>query len=96
MKEDLKSRLASRLLRHLGALMDAEEAAGGDARLERRMMTICRVLSYLEGRPARFGEVLEALESFAEWASANLKGSDREAVRRALESFLAELKSKGM
>jgi len=96
MADDLKSRLASTLLEHLATLVEAEEGAGGDARLESRMMTTCRVLSYLEGRPARFGEVLEALESFARWGSDNLEGPDRKAVRRALESFLAELKSRSI
>lgn len=85
-------RLCRRLEERLERLIEEAEAAGDGARLEDRMLKVCRVLEHLRGDHDELRAQLEAMKRFASFCTRTLTEGEMAPVRKAVRLFLEHLR----
>ena len=84
----LRRRLQDRLER----LIELSEDDLDDAKIEERMLKVCRVLESLRGEAADLDAQLELAKRFAAFCMRNLSEEEMEPVRRAIRLFMDNLR----
>jgi len=85
-------RLILKLERRLAKLVENEDEKAEPARIEDRMLKLCKVLDYLRaGRDDLTGQ-LEAMRGFAAFCLQNLPEPDMDPVRKAIRLFVEQLR----
>ena len=87
-REALFGRLEERLQR----LIERSEEDLDDAKIEDRMLKVCRVLESLRGDAADLDAQLEAMKRFADFCLQNLTEDEMSPVRTAIRQFVDYLK----
>ena len=72
----------------------SESGASGDARLERRMFLLARIVSILRPAPSSLDLKLEVAEELSRYVRDNAQSSDMPRFREMMENFLNGLKQK--
>ncbi len=89
---DLVERVYAKLQERLEDLVESGEEESGSARVEDRMLKICRVLDYLRSDRDPVGEQLRAMKAFAAFCLRTLNEEQMRPVRKAIRMFLDDLK----
>jgi transposase len=89
--EPLSRRLCCKLEERLARLVEQSELADEDARLEDRMLKICRVLDSLRAGDELTAR-LEAIKRFAAFCVRTLPDEEMTPVRKAIRLFIEELR----
>jgi len=84
--------LRARLRERLDYLVAQSELNPDDAKLDDRMLKLCRVLEHLHKEAADVDAQLEALERFTRFCLQNLSEDEMDPVRKAVRLFLDNLK----
>ena len=87
-------RLRRKLEERLERLIEESEADQGNARLEDRMLKVCKVLEFLRGEGDDIAGQLEAMDGFSDFCVRTLSEGEMTPVRKAVRLFLDELKRK--
>lgn len=87
-----RDRLRRRLHARLQALVERAEREPDEAKLEQRMLKLCRVLEHLQPEASDPKAQLEALDRFATFCAQNLCEDELDPVRRALRIYMDHLK----
>jgi transposase-like protein len=85
-------RLCRRLEERLERLIEAGESEPGSARLEDRMLKVCRVLEHLRGGQDELRAQLESMKRFAGFCTRTLTEEEMGPVRKAVRLFLEDLR----
>jgi len=93
--EHFTDRMCSQLMERLARLIEAgddPEHAEDAARLEDRMLKVCRVLEHLKSDHIDLEQQLVGLKRFAAFCMRNMTEQEMEPVRRAIRQFLDEMR----
>lgn len=92
--EPSAERLRRKLEERLERLIEESEVDQGNARLEDRMLKVCKVLEFLRGEGDDVAAQLEAMDGFSDFCVRTLSEGEMTPVRKAVRLFLDELKRK--